>query len=175
MKQLNNRRELARLAAGMGCRECAEVGVFLGQYSEVLCQEIPGLHLYCIDIWAPSGAHPSARRMERYFHEAQARLRNYDCTFMRMTSLEAARKIPDGFLDMVYIDADHSDKAVSLDIPAWVPKVKAGGIVAGHDWGHRGVTPAVERYVSQHPEIELQTTKLAPEDWMASWWWVKNA
>lgn len=40
----------------------------------------------------------------------------------------------DSSLDMVFIDADHSYAAVARDIDAWLPKVKPGGIIAGHDF-----------------------------------------
>jgi len=58
-------------------------------------------------------------------------------------------------LDFVYIDADHSYKSVKEDINAWAPKVREGGIVAGHDYyltraGNIGVIAAVNEYVKEH-------------------------
>lgn len=49
-------------------------------------------------------------------------------------------------LDAVFIDADHSLEAVYSDLKAWVPKVKEGGIIAGHDFDEPGVKRAVEEY-----------------------------
>jgi hypothetical protein len=49
-------------------------------------------------------------------------------------SLDAATRYPDASLDYVYIDADHYYEAVCRDIDAWIPKVKPGGIIAGHDF-----------------------------------------
>ena len=49
---------------------------------------------------------------------------------------------------MVYIDADHSYEAVKADIDAWMPHVRDGGILAGHDYGGKmfpGVTRAVQQ------------------------------
>lgn len=37
-------------------------------------------------------------------------------------------------LDFVFIDADHRYEAVRRDIAAWLPKVKPGGIISGHDF-----------------------------------------
>lgn len=46
---------------------------------------------------------------------------------------------------MVYIDADHNYEPVKADIRAWLPKVKPGGWITGHDyyWPFPGVLRAV--------------------------------
>jgi hypothetical protein len=52
----------------------------------------------------------------------------------RCSSVEAASHYSDGFFDFVYIDADHTEAAVREDLKAWWPKVRLGGILAGHDY-----------------------------------------
>ena len=51
----------------------------------------------------------------------------------------------DESLDFVFIDADHVYDNVKKDILAWLPKIKPGGIIAGHDFcpEHPGVEQAV--------------------------------
>jgi hypothetical protein len=44
---------------------------------------------------------------------------------------------------MVYIDANHLYEAVTVDIKTWLPKVKIGGILGGHDFNLQGVRDAV--------------------------------
>jgi len=50
-------------------------------------------------------------------------------------SVEVAKQYTDDSLDFVFIDGDHRYECVLADIQAWLPKVKAGGIIAGHDYG----------------------------------------
>lgn len=60
-------------------------------------------------------------------------------------SWDAAAKFADGSVDVVFVDADHAYESVAKDIAAWWPKVKPGGIMAGHDFSEEfpGVVGAV--------------------------------
>ena len=53
---------------------------------------------------------------------------------IKLPSVEASKLYEDESLDFVFIDGDHSYEAVQADIKAWLPKVKPGGCLAGHDW-----------------------------------------
>lgn len=63
-----------------------------------------------------------------------------------MTSIEAASIHPDGSLDFVFIDANHFYEKVREDILAWLPKIKVGGFIAGHDYE---TGPQVKRAVNE--------------------------
>jgi len=62
---------------------------------------------------------------------------------VRAYSLEAVRLHEDASLDFVFLDDDHTRKAVASGVRAWKRKVKTGGILAGHNIAlpdvHRGV------------------------------------
>ena len=52
---------------------------------------------------------------------------------MVMDSETAASIFADEILDMVFIDANHLYPSIKKDIEIWLPKVKEGGILCGHD------------------------------------------
>jgi SAM-dependent methyltransferase len=90
-------------------------------------------------------------------------------TFVRGYSDEVARRFEDGSFELVFIDADHTEEWVSRDLVAWMPKVKRGGIIAGHDYDSRnwpGVKLAVDRFFASHPHpIRLEANKV---------WWTRK-
>jgi len=127
--EINNRRELAKYFNSLGFKTGAEVGVEMGRYSKVLCEEIPGVKLYGIDCWL--------RNLDKNptdYEVAQQRLKPYGCTLIKDYSVEASKQFENGTLDFVYIDANHFYDYVMQDLIAWRPKVRKGGIVAGHDY-----------------------------------------
>ena len=69
-------------------------------------------------------------------------------TPIRLPSVDAAKVHLDESLDVVFIDACHTYECVKEDIAAWLPKVKKGGYLAGHDypWSHED---AVKRAVDE--------------------------
>jgi len=70
---------------------------------------------------------------------------------VKVASVEGAKRYADESLDVVFIDACHTYECVKEDIAAWLPKVKRGGYLAGHDypWSHEdAVKRAVDESVS---------------------------
>lgn len=62
-------------------------------------------------------------------------------------SKNVAKMFDNDSLDFVFIDACHEYKCVRDDICAWLPKVKSGGVIAGHDYipTYPGVMKAVDK------------------------------
>lgn len=139
------RDQLGAFFAELGFKTGAEIGVKRGEFSESLCKGHPELHLYCVDAWtAYDGYRPNRQQgMDQYFAEASARLKPYNCSLIRHFSTEAAKLFENETLDFVYIDAAHDFINVVNDLGAWIPKVKRGGIVAGHDYRQGGMGPTV--------------------------------
>jgi hypothetical protein len=51
-----------------------------------------------------------------------------------MFTVEAADLIADGSLDYVYVDARHDFCGCLSDIELFWPKLRGGGVMAGHDY-----------------------------------------
>lgn len=141
----------------------AEIGVFGGDMSVSLLSR-PDLTLLMVDSWKGGGesyqgdsgdfhATLSQEQQDSYYRRTQevVRFAGERAKIIRKDSCNAARDIPDGSLDFVFIDADHSYEGSKADIEAWVRKVKPGGLLSGHDYGNTqfpkfGVTRSVSEF-----------------------------
>lgn len=77
-------------------------------------------------------------------------------TDIKSISWEAASNFNDESLDFVFIDAGHDYESVKKDITNWLPKIKKGGIISGHDYfnsiefgGNFGVKRAVDEFFGE--------------------------
>lgn len=174
------RQDLARLCADMGFQTGAEIGVWAGVFSSELCQAIPGLRLTCVDPWRAYGDYREKKndqaRLDAAYETTVKTLAPYACSILRMTSTEAATQIPDESLEFVYIDGNHAAEYVTADLQAWTPKVKRGGIVAGHDYFERPskgwihVKQAVDDFAASH---RIAPIYIVARDKSPSFFWVQ--
>lgn len=74
------------------------------------------------------------------------------CWLVPAGSVFAARQLEPLFahrpIDLLVLDGDHSEEGLTQDLTAWLPLVRPGGRVCGHDYGKSrfpGVTAAVDR------------------------------
>jgi predicted O-methyltransferase YrrM len=170
-----NRNHLLFLFLDLEYKIGAEVGVERGKYSLLMCQVIPNLKLFCVDPWKQPGKNTY---QEALYQKILKRLSPYNVEILRMTSVEASKIIPDGSLDFVYIDALHYFDDVWEDINLWEPKVRNGGIVAGHDYvnvkGEIGVEDAVKKFVQERNINPYYITLYDVSEGWPSWFWVKR-
>lgn len=173
--RIGTRSLLAKLLGELKFNRGAEIGVHQGGYSVELLNANPDLLLYSIDPWAKYSGNPRQAQLDVFYEKAKANLSKYPgCTIMREKSVEASKKVPDGSLDFVYIDAAHDFDNVMLDMLHWYPKVRKHGIFAGHDFWHlhySGVIQAVEAFVRGHDVRDWYVTTF---ETTPSWFWVKH-
>jgi hypothetical protein len=51
-----------------------------------------------------------------------------------MLSDEAAQCFDSSSCDFIYLDANHSYLSTKSDLASWYPKLRKGGVMAGHDY-----------------------------------------
>jgi hypothetical protein len=183
-----DRRVMAQTLAELGFTVGAEVGVFEGEHAEILCKNIPGLELYCVDSWIP---YRGMRDYHTYqfqpaFEKAQRVLTPYNCKFIKKFSMDAVKDFEDKSLDFVYIDANHGFRHVIDDVDSWLPKVKRGGIIFGHDfhksegrWQTQQVYYAIGSYayanrINPWFSLGVENRDLDKGNGVKAWMWIKN-
>lgn len=87
-----------------------------------------------------------------------------EAKLFEMTSKEASVYFSDthNMLDLVIIDALHTEDAVDEDIHLYTPKIRKGGTACGHDYENKrfpGVKIAVDRYYGVE-NVETQPVKM---------------
>ena len=87
-------------------------------------------------------------------------------TPIKLPSVQAANIYVDNSLFFVFIDGSHLYEAVREDILAWLPKVKSGGFIGGHDIDQTEEFNGVRRAVDEI--IGAKNIKIYNKGW-ASW------
>jgi len=137
-----------------------EIGSYKGQSTVFLAVEIANsnkhINFYAIDTWAGSNENldnnspyymPNIHELYTIYENNISSVKNY-INSIKSNSIEASTLFADQSIDIVFIDACHEYECIKADIAAWLPKVKHGGILAGHDYNHGwpGVNRAVNEY-----------------------------
>ena len=175
------REQFPELLRNLGYEIGAEIGVAQGDHAEHLLRNWSG-SLLLVDCWrkqdwaihCDSGALITDEDHEQNYQRTLDRMRPFGtrAALVRKFSIEAASSIKDGLLDFVYLDANHSYKAVCADLAAWYPKVRSGGLMSGHDFVDSGnpfgVKSAVMEFIAGFP-VDLYVSN---EEW-PTWYWRK--
>ena len=110
-----------------------EIGSFAGISSELFALHCKELH--CVDLWDPYWEITDKQKIEFAEFSFDRMIKNYENVYkVKKSSFEASKDFKDGSLDLVYIDAAHDYDSVKQDILTWLPKIKKGGFIAGHDY-----------------------------------------
>jgi len=120
----------------------AEIGVADGQNASQILQNLDIQTLYLIDPYCHynnlkyHGVYETDEHALRDKATAKERLKKYgyDIFWINQKSEDAVKYFDNQSLDFVYIDSNHRYEYVKQDILLWIPKVKIGGQLAGHDW-----------------------------------------
>lgn len=120
----------------------AEVGVYRGGFAESVLGACDIEAYTMIDPWQPlpdwhKPANHDAPRFDEIFAEAMQRtdFASDKRHVLRCTTKEAAPRIGEESLDMVYIDGDHTLRGITLDLTLMYGKLRPGGLLGGDDFG----------------------------------------
>jgi len=162
----------------------AEVGVADGYNALGVLSRRPESFAVLVDRWRTAdksyresgdlAARLTQPQWDRVYERACRITKKYAPTVIREDGAAAAAAVPDRSLDLAYIDANHTKQAVAADILAWLPKVKDGGWIGGHDYNHPmeararrwGVKAAVDAMFGDAVEMGVRHTwfcRVTPE------------
>jgi hypothetical protein len=127
----------------------AEIGVYRGGFAARLLEACPGIaRYYMIDPWRHlddwnKPANKDDDVFERYLEQTLRKTSAWaeKRVVLRGRTAEVIGEVPDGSLDLAYVDGDHTLRGITIDLIKVFPKVRAGGWIGGDDlapsiWQH---------------------------------------
>jgi predicted O-methyltransferase YrrM len=150
-----------------------EVGCWLGKstccMAELIAKTDYDIKFYAVDTWRGSNeeAHiqfinsiggPDELYNQFINNMKAANVLQY-ITPIRLTSTDASKMFDDKSIEFVFLDASHFYEDILNDIECWLPKIKPGGIIAGHDYTEsdphtHGVIKAVKETFETNYKIQ---------------------
>ena len=123
-------------------RSIVEVGVFRGDFAEAILKGCDCIEkYYMVDPWRNldnwnKPANVADDVFEGYYNDSMQRTEFAADrrVVLRGTTTEVIDEIPDGEIDLIYIDGDHTLRGIAIDMVAYAPKVREGGLIGGDDF-----------------------------------------
>jgi len=142
-----------------------EIGSYRGESTQILLQTGFIESITCIDAWengyddddAASYTAPMSR-VEKQFDEHVAPYKNV--TKIKGKSGDVVGQFEDGTFDLIYIDGDHRYEGCKSDIINFLPKIKNGGVIAGHDGHHPPIRKAIADTIGKVDQEFVDTSWL---------------
>jgi hypothetical protein len=131
-----------------------EVGCWEGKSTVFMADKIKrsgkNIKFYAVDIW--EDYEQDGMKWTANFNQFLSNIKPVQDFInpIKSDSCLAAHKFEDKSIDFVFIDGNHQYEFIKNDIIAWLPKIKEGGILAGHDTQFEGVTRAINELLPGH-------------------------
>lgn len=162
----------------------AEVGVAFGLNLINLVERCPNVSkAYAVDCWllyqdwgddCPHGAMPEnvMSGVKGKFYENLAayakHVQQNKIEVIEKPSQQAVAYVPQ--CDFIFIDANHATPHVLADCLNYWPKIKPGGILAGHDWDATQVRTGVHQFLATHGIPESKLSIMFHTNTPPVWW-----
>lgn len=157
----------------------AEIGVMKGVNAKHIYDFCQPKQLLLIDPWEQqvrpgSGKKYSVNEWHSFYQHVISIFDKYNnVTIIKNYSIVAATTFDNYHFDIVYMDAGHSYESVKEDLMAWYPKIKTGGIIAGHDYTDTqktrekqfGVVRAVNEFMELYNLKLYMLSNTLEKDW----------
>lgn len=143
-----------------------EIGSYAGQSTECFYLSNKFKQIYCIDPWSNYNDPGDFASYTNHLAESEfdKRIANMENIYkLKAFSYEIHELFQNEFFDLIYIDGCHTYEAVKQDIKLYLPKLKADGVLAGHDFNLPGVNQAVIELCSYNGGIA--TTNFEDSSW----------
>jgi methyltransferase family protein len=152
-----DREELIRAVGPGRIKKMVELGVYEGEFAEFCNATLVPDEYTLIDFWKfeqYSFVLPDSPQMrelpaiyrtyfkgdpavalEAAFATVKSRFASHpNVRVVRADVADAARETPDGSLDLIYLDANHTYEFVLRDLMLWFPKLRTGGLFVCNDF-----------------------------------------
>ena len=136
-------------------KKCAVIGIGYGLHAKEILDQTKLEHLYLVDPYTFYPGDGFVRDVESWggFEILAKNVKlnleehNNRYTWYRKCSTEVTNKeISDNYLDLVFIDGDHSYEAVTNDLNFWWKKIRKGGWLLGDDYS--SIWPSTKKAVN---------------------------
>lgn len=161
-RNISGRGLLSEMLKLSGELVCCEIGVCHGFTAEYLLKNVPSIKTYYAVDHYPTfvdwdGTRVTQERQDEIKKRCSERLSPFSnkINLIYSDSTSFSKMLSDDILDFVFIDGDHSYETTLNDIITYWPKVKTGGIFAGHDINLISVSKAVEEFFRNKPNTKI--------------------
>ena len=168
-------RELVPILKKINAKIGIEIGVDEGLTSRYFLSQLPELKLFGIDPYSEyldwNGNYLNQDGRNDTFDLANSRLNKFGERYVlyRVTSDEAVDKFVDDAYDFIFIDGLHEYNQLLKDCANYWPKIKKGGVFAGHDYtAIEGVRKAADEFAES---VGAKPIHLPEKD---VWYWIKE-
>ena len=184
MYKINHRNKLGRVInllnlTGIGI----EIGVKRGDFSSILLNNSSLSKIILLDNWKYNEDYMDianvSQKMQDYYYKLVCDRFKHEkrIIIMKDDAQTVYKEFEDEYFEFIYHDANHCYLFVKQQLEAWYPKLRKGGIMAGHDYfngnykelGEFGVKQAVDEFVEKY-KLSLNLTS---EEQGKSWWFLK--
>ena len=139
---LKTRDELGSLLESLEFHTGVELGVQRGVFAKSMLDQWKSATEYVlVDLWGHQAnyedvANVNEQQQSEIMADAMNRLKEFSDKIQvcKNYTTVCSERFKDGYFDFIYVDARHDYVGAKEDMVTWWPKLKRGGIMAGHDY-----------------------------------------